>query len=206
MVPLARELEPWARVYAPDLPGHGASDKPPRPLDAPRLAEALAEVIRRLDVDRPVLLGNSFGCQIVAELAATRQDLPSACVLVSPTYDPAARPPQQLARWLRNMPKEPPALGLTLIRDYVDARPHRALGMVVRSMRHRIEERLPLVRAPTLVVSGGRDPIAPPRWAEEAARLLPDGRLAVVEHAAHTVNFSDPRELAGLVREFLAER
>lgn len=35
--------------------------------------------------------------------------------------------------------------------------------------RHRIEEVLPRIQAPTLVVRGPRDPIIPPRWAEEAA-------------------------------------
>ena len=205
MGPLGSELEPWARVYAPDLPGHGLSEKPRRPLDALRLSEALAEVLAGLSAERPILLGNSFGCQIVAELAASRPDLPSACVLVSPTYDPAATRLQQVVRWLRNMSKEPPSLGRTLLRDYVDARPHRALAMVARSLQHRIEDRLPLVRAPTLVVCGDRDPIVPSRWAEEATRLLPNGELCVVREAAHTLNFSHPRELAGLVREFVGE-
>lgn len=42
MVPLAKHLAPDFRVYAPDLPGFGASDVPPRILTTPELADALA--------------------------------------------------------------------------------------------------------------------------------------------------------------------
>ena len=52
---------------------------------------------------------------------------------------------------------------------------------------------------------GSNDPIVPQRWAEEATRLLPQGRLAVVPGAFHTVNFSSPLELVRVMVPFLAE-
>ena len=58
---------------------------------------------------------------------------------------------------------------------------------------------------PTLVVRGSRDQIVPQRWAEEAARLLPMGRLVVIPGAAHTANYSAPMELAHVTRAFLSE-
>jgi 2-hydroxy-6-oxonona-2,4-dienedioate hydrolase len=41
--------------------------------------------------------------------------------------------------------------------------------------------------------------MVPRDWAEEAVRLLPQGRLVVVPGAAHTVNFTHPTELAAVV-------
>jgi pimeloyl-ACP methyl ester carboxylesterase len=70
----------------------------------------------------------------------------------------------------------------------------------------RVEEKLRDVHAPTLVVRGERDPIAPQRWVDEFTARLPRGRMAVVPGAAHTVNYMAPNALADLVREFLSDR
>jgi 2-hydroxy-6-oxonona-2,4-dienedioate hydrolase len=43
----------------------------------------------------------------------------------------------------------------------------------------------------------------PQRWAEEAAALVPDGRLAVVPGAGHTLNYNAPAELARICRPLL---
>ena len=45
----------------------------------------------------------------------------------------------------------------------------------------------------------------PQRWAEEAASLLPMGRLAVIPGAAHTANYGWAAEFARVVRAFLDE-
>ena len=71
-------------------------------------------------------------------------------------------------------------------------------------MEDRIEEKLPHVRVPALVVRGSKDPIVPQRWAEEVARLLPMGRLVVVPGAPHTLVYDAPLELARVVRPFLS--
>lgn len=39
--------------------------------------------------------------------------------------------------------------------------------------------------APVLLVAGGRDPVTPPRFAEEIARHLSDARIVTVPHMAH---------------------
>src|SRR5205807_2692397 len=112
-----------------------------------------------------------------------------------------------LVRWALNSPSEPAAgstsLGSVVRQDYRDA----GVGRVIATFRHalsdRIEDKLPRLAVPTLVVRGARDPIVPQRWAEEAARLLPNGRLIVVPRAAHTMNFTSPDALARVVRSFV---
>lgn len=59
------------------------------------------------------------------------------------------------------------------------------------------------MKMPTLIARGEYDPIVPQRWAEEAVRLLPDGRLAVLPGAPHAANFDAPDELAEIVLDFL---
>lgn len=205
MLPLVRELEGELPIYAPDLPGYGLSEKPPRALDTAELAAALGEAIDALALERPVLLGVSYGCQIVAELVAARPDAARACILVSPTYDPAASSLRNTLRWLANAPLERPSIVPVVARDLADMGLARAFRTTVYSMRHRIELRLPHVPHPTLVVTGELDPTVPRRWGDEAARLLPCARHVVVPRGPHTLNYSRPREVAALVRAFIGD-
>jgi 2-hydroxy-6-oxonona-2,4-dienedioate hydrolase len=207
MVPTAERLAPHARVYAPDLPGYGESDKPARALDVPALADALAAWMRAVGLGRADLVGNSFGCQILADFAARYPARVRRLVLLGPTVDPRARSPARLAaRWLLNVPREPLALDLVVARDFLDMGPRRTIGTIRQMLRDRIEAKLPLVRAPTLVVRGARDTIVPRRWAEAATRSLPRGRLATIPGAGHTVNYNAPGAVARLVLAFLAEQ
>ncbi|MDQ4105774.1 MAG: alpha/beta hydrolase [Actinomycetota bacterium] len=206
MVPTAQLLAPHHRVYIPDSPGFGESEGPERVPGVPDLASLLGEWMEAVGVGRAALLGNSFGCQVAAELAVRRPELVERLVLQGPTTDPRARTAARLiTRWLLDVPKESPSQGPIMLRDYRQAGLRRAADVFRRMLEDRIEERLPRIEIPTLVVRGSRDPIVPQRWAEEATDLLPEGRLVVIPGAAHTINYSAPLELSRVVLPFLKE-
>ena len=98
---------------------------------------------------------------------------------------------------------EPPSLALAHLRDYRRAGLRRAWTTFRHALAHPVGDRLPLVQAPTLVVRGSRDPIVPQRWAEEAAGLLPRGRLAVIPGGPPVVNYTTPGAFVEVVRAFL---
>jgi 2-hydroxy-6-oxonona-2,4-dienedioate hydrolase len=198
--PLARLLAADFRVLLPDLPGYGESDAPGRLLGVPELAGVLALWSRAHAGGAAVWVGNSLGCQVVAELAAESPDLVQSIVFVGPTVDRRARSaPRQLARLVRDAPREQLSLVGTWIRDLYSAGLRRAWGTLGVALRDDIEDKLPRIRAPRLVVRGARDPLAPQRWAEEVAR---GGELAVIPGAAHAAHHSHPREVAGHIRRF----
>jgi pimeloyl-ACP methyl ester carboxylesterase len=210
LLPTAGRLITTCRVYVPDLPGFGLSGKPRDILDVPALADALAAWMRVMRLQTATLLGNSFGCQIIAELGVRHPALMTRAVLQGPTMDPKARTvTRQLLRWILNSPLEPvPAwtsLGSVVRQDYRDAGVSRVIATFRHALHDRIEDKLPRLAVPTLIVRGSRDPIVPQRWAEDAARLLPRGRLVVVPDAAHTMTFTSPDALADVVRAFIAE-
>jgi pimeloyl-ACP methyl ester carboxylesterase len=73
------------------------------------------------------------------------------------------------------------------------------------AMRGRLEnmrEHVRRVWCPTLVVRGADSDVFGARDAERLAAALPDGRVATVADAGHTVQGDNPRALAQLVREF----
>lgn len=85
MIPTAHQLATDCRVYVPDLPGFGDSDKPAKVFDVPELADWLVAWMPAIGLDRVALLGNSFGCQVIADLAARYPERVEAAVLQGPT-------------------------------------------------------------------------------------------------------------------------
>ncbi|MEV4090296.1 alpha/beta hydrolase, partial [Nonomuraea fuscirosea] len=209
----SRELLPFVRVlgerhdaWSVDLPGFGRSDKPAEPLTLAALADAVAAWIVEARLDRPCLLGGSFGCQVAVEVAARHGERVGALVLVGPTVDPQARSwVRMAARWLRNSVRESPRMVPLNLADYRDAGLRQVLASFGASMRDRVEDKLPHVSVPALVVRGGKDRMVSQAWAEQVARLLPRGRLVVMEGLPHMVPYRDPGALAEQVAVFLAE-
>ncbi|OIJ98501.1 alpha/beta fold hydrolase [Streptomyces monashensis] len=208
----SREFRPFAEVlghrydtWTVDLPGFGASAGPRRPLVLRALADLLVEWLTAVGLDHVLLLGGSFGCQVAVDAAVRHPDRIAGMVLVGPTVDPAARSfPRQLLRWLRNAPHERPSMAALNLADYRDAGGRRVVGAFAEALRDRIEDKLPHVAMPTLVVRGAQDRMVPQEWAEEATGLLPAGRLAVVGNSGHMVPCRQAHALAGLVTDFLA--
>lgn len=205
LTPTARHLAPGRAVFAPDLPGFGESEKPRRALDIPGLADALLGWMAAVGLGRAVMLGNSLGCQIIADVGARRPTPLAAAVLVGPTPDPRARSVLGHAwRLARDLRHESLDSLLTQGGDYLRAGPRRTLATLRHALADPVERKLPLVSAPALVVRGGRDPIASQAWCEEVAAALPRGQLLVVPGAPHAVNHVRPAELARATLEFLS--
>lgn len=206
MMPTAQRLSAHAPVFAPDLPGFGLSSKPRCALNVPELADALAAWMKESGLERAVIVGNSLGAQIIVDFAVRYPERVVRAVLVAPTIDPRARVfMRQLARLLLDALREPFSLLPIVIMDYLRAGLARAARTLSHALVDKIEDKLPLMRTKTLVVLGGKDPIVPLRWMEDATALLPRARLVVIPHAAHAVNYNSPDELAREVLQFLNE-
>jgi 2-hydroxy-6-oxonona-2,4-dienedioate hydrolase len=204
MMPTARRLAPHRSIYAPDLPGSGRSTKPSRPLNLTELSDALCSWMEALGINRAVLLANSIGCQVVVDLALRRPEMVEQLILVSPTVDSAARTAwRSFARLLLDIPHERLSLAFIALLDYLRAGFGRMALTFGYAIQDRIEERLPFVQQPTLVVRGRLDPVVPERWAKEVSRLLPASQLVVIQSAGHAVNHNSPEQLAQVVLDFL---
>ncbi len=83
-------------VAAVDLRGHGRSGKPDGPYDVPTVAEDLARLIPRLGLDRPVVAGQSWGGNVVLELAARHPSIIRGIVCVDGGW---LEPARAFAEW-----------------------------------------------------------------------------------------------------------
>jgi|GEM_PF-1073652 len=206
MIPTAEPLARTHRVYVPDFPGFGDSDKPERVLSVSGLADALAAWMEAVGLENALLLGNSFGCQIIGDLAARYPHLVGGAVLQGPTTPPEERSWfWQFIRWQQNAPNNPPSMEAVAGSDYDKTGYVRALRTFHFSIQDRLEDKLPHIEAPVLVVRGSDDPICNQEWAEKVTELLPKGRLEIMPDVAHTLVYTSGPQLAEVSLPFFRE-
>ena len=204
LLPTAVELAADFPVLVPDLPGYGLSDPSAAAPDLATLADATIECAVAAGHERVSLVGNSFGAQVVVEAALRHPERVERVALLGPPVDPAARSLlRQYVRWQRNAPDEHASCVVIMARDLADVGLQRAARLIRVMLDDAIEDKLPQVRCPALVVRGGRDRVVPARWAQRVAALLPRGELAVVAGYAHMAHYSGPLAVVPVLRRFL---
>jgi 2-hydroxy-6-oxonona-2,4-dienedioate hydrolase len=204
MIPTATRLTHDFRVYVPDIPGYGDSGDPGKILNVPQMADWLAAWMPSTGLARAAFLGNSFGCQVIADLAARYPARVTHAVLQGPTTPPDERSAfWQFIRWRQNQRYNPPWLGEVTNIDYHKAGFLRLVRSFMVQITDRIEDKMPRINAPVLVVRGAEDPIAPQAFCEMLVRLAPRGRLHIIPEVAHTLVVTASAPLARATREFL---
>lgn len=200
-------------VAGPDLPGFGRSGSPQHALDLAGLARALTRWLDARGIGPAILVGNSFGCQVIVEMVHREPSRALGLVLSAPTVDPAHRSSgAMIARVIADAPREPFSLAWLVTRAYLRAGPRRLLVTLRAAIADRIEEKLPRVAVPVAIVAGERDPLVTVAWAEEVAQLVGRERagaagatLHVLAGVTHALPYVAPAAFAARIAA-LAER
>ena len=81
------------RVLALDQRGHGASGKPKDGYDFPEVAADVAAFIQAMGLRNPILVGHSWGGNVVVQVAADYPDVPAGLVCIDGgTFEPSSLP------------------------------------------------------------------------------------------------------------------
>lgn len=206
--PLASSLARNRRVVALDLPGFGASEPIRGAVRWEELAETVVDLLAVLDLGRVTLIGHSMGAAIAIVAAADRPEFIERLVLVAPACYRALRGVEER---LLAMPIVGPTVmrkivGPAVLRRYVglDAKPTPLCWSMIEALEAptTIEARLPRVRAPSLVIWGRDDRVAPWTHGTRMARELGNARLEIFD-CAHFPEEERPTAVDALVRDFL---
>jgi pimeloyl-ACP methyl ester carboxylesterase len=227
--PVLAALERERDVIAVDLPGFG--DSPSLPVGvvpgAPALAQAVADFLDELGIERPVIGGNSLGGWIGLELA--KRGRARAVVALSPAgfadgWEQIAGRFQLMnawrgaqmrgvVEWMARRPgtraiaygalmgrakRLPPAAALAASRNLASSVAFTNTVAVITRDRFRGAEQ---VNVPVTLLWGTRDLVLFPWQAQRALRELPDARLVKLPGAGHVPTWDDPD---AIVRELLS--
>jgi pimeloyl-ACP methyl ester carboxylesterase len=169
------------RVIALDTPGYGCSDRVPGRPGVADYAAVVVEVLDAFGIDRAIVVGHHTGAVIAVEMAAAWPERVERVVLSGPVYTDAAGR-AQLAQLFKQWQVAPD--GSHLLDKWQKMhgwlpRPDLVQRLVVDLFRageaseqghfavaeYRMEERLPLVRCPALLLFCRNDPFASPQRA-----------------------------------------
>ena len=215
MTPVIDCLSAGSRVIAIDLPGFGGSAVPQDVWGTPDYAAHVRDVLAHLGVRRAHFVAHSFGAKVSFFLSATAPTLVDKLVLVGSSglrTPPSAR--ARAKRALSKLARGAGKLGVPgrLLRDRiyrsVASEDYRNAGAMrpifVTVVNEDLEDLLPQVSSPTLLVWGTGDDATPPAHARKMESLIPDAGLVWFEGAGHFAYLDDPGRFCHIVRHFLS--
>jgi pimeloyl-ACP methyl ester carboxylesterase len=208
-------------VYAPDLPGYGASQPLVGRYYIPELTGFVDKFSRSLGLGSFHLVGHSLGGGIALNCALEFPHKVKKLVLVS-----SLCLGREIALWVRllSIPALLRSIGAmtvamlrsiqwffdTLIQSVEFIMPLSpasvTVGGSITTLREQtlvLANRLSEIMMPTLLVWGGRDPIVPVRHAYAAAEVIPDCRIKVFEKRGHNVHRDELDQFSSVLTDFL---
>jgi len=93
-----------------------------------------------------------------------------------------------------------------MARDWVKLDLPAYVEIFERLGQHDAADVLEQLRAPTLVVAGGKDQFTPPHLSEAMVQHIPDAELYMLPNATHFGPLEYPAEIADRIKRFLATR
>ena len=203
--PALCELGAWTRAHLVELPGFSGSGEPPHPLDVGQFTDAVVQWLDAGELGGIVLAGHSSGTQVAARVAARALPSIKALVLASPTMDPRFRSTRRiLLAWRRNHELEPPSLDEQHTPERQRAGLRRVRHALTAHLADALEDVVPHVPVPVLVLRGDRDRLCTEEWARELADLAPDGRFVPVP-GAHSFVWTAPAAWSDPIRRLAEE-
>ena len=183
------------RVVALDLPGHGCTPMPSETITISYYGRVVEELCRRLDLAPAVLVGNSMGGYVSAEVAIEFPATVERMLLLS-----------ALRHWMLNM----------VVRHPTRLRPDIAFEGLLKGMNkpgfydalvtcldYDFVDRLPEIGCPTLVVWGRDDAIIPVKDADTFVELVPGSRKLIIEDTGHVPMVERPVTFNDHLEQFL---
>jgi pimeloyl-ACP methyl ester carboxylesterase len=214
-------------VVAWDAPGCGRSFDPSEDYGLDGYADCLAAFIEALGLERPHVLGLSFGSGLVLELFRRHPKLPRSLVLASAYagwlgslgrevaeerrqwgLQAAERPREEFVRdfgetlFTASVPAEIVNETLEICRDF---HPAGLRAMANAFADADLRDVLPLIDVPTLLIYGDADQRSPISIGEELHAQIPGSKLVVIPGPGHMVNLEAPDRFNEEVRSFLRD-
>lgn len=216
-------------VVIPDLPGHGFTELPALSrLSLPTVSTALAHLLAALNLQPARCAGHSAGAAILARLALDKRIAPDFLISFNGAFFPfggqAAAFFSPLAKLLVWNPLAPRIFahmadarsvkrllddtgshispeGIALYQRLFESHPHvsGALGMMAAWDLHALQQDLPKLAVPLVLVKAAGDRSIPPQSADQIAARVPGSMVVTLNNLGHLAHEEQP----GLAAEII---
>lgn len=204
------------KVYNVDFPGFGESHEPSQVWGVEEYTQLIEQFVKAENIENPILLGHSFGGR-VGILYSSRNKV-NKLILV----DAAGVKPRRSLKYYfkvytyklgkKLMPliygKERAQQRIEAMRakrgssDYNNASPMMR-AILSKVVNEDLKDKMPLIKAPTLLIWGENDTATPLRDAKIMERLIPNAGLVSFPGCGHYSFLDNPFQFAAVLRSFL---
>lgn len=216
---LMRLPEDIGSVVAVDLPGFGGTDRPPDRWGIRDYAGWVEAAMQLFPHQHPILIGHSFGGSIAIVLAGSKPNAVRGLILVAAGHLTPRTPVKlsvfrALAAFGKRLLGDPARISIArhaqrfLYRlagahDGLRAGPMQPIFR--RVIEERVNEDLPRITAPTIVIWGDRDQETPMRDAGEIVSKVSGAELRVLPGLGHAPHREQPAQFASALEHALRD-
>lgn len=214
MQPLATYLAQWFRVWNLDLPGFaGQTPEPPFAWDIYDYTKMLATFIEKMAIQKPTLIGHSFGGRMSIIYAAKHADVKKVVLL-----DAAGiKPKRSLDYYAKVYTYKASKIFLSLpglkkqkeklqknagSADYQNSTP-RMKEILAKVVNEDLQYLMPDIQAPTLLIWGENDDATPVSDAKIMEKLIKNAGLVVLANAGHYAYLECLEQVKRILHSFL---
>jgi pimeloyl-ACP methyl ester carboxylesterase len=222
---MAPDLSRDHTVVAWDAPGFGRSSDIGETWRARQFADALAGFLAALGMERPHVVGHSFGSMLALAFFEHHRSTPASLVLLGGYAGWAGSlSPEEVSRRLQAFlhmadqadefdPRSYPGLFseliapdrdaalATMMRENIRPATVRAAGYI--GAETDLRPVLPTIDVPTLLLHGEADARSPVTAAEDLHAQIPTSELVVLPRLGHAGCIEDPEACAAQIRRFV---
>ncbi|MBR2710984.1 MAG: alpha/beta hydrolase [Bacilli bacterium] len=169
------------RITILDFPGYGESPEPSSAWFISDYCELVHDLIVKLKIDNPILIGHSFGGRVAIKYASLYDVsklvlFGAPCIRKNKELDAKTK----FLKWAKTLP------GMNGIgeymKKYIGSRDYKAASPIMRqvlvnTVNEDLSEDAKKIKCPTLLIWGTNDTEAPIEDARELEKLLSDGAL-----------------------------
>lgn len=207
MKPIGDRLQKNHRITILDFPGFGESEEPKTALTVYGYCEILEELLKKLKVKKPVIMGHSFGGRI-AIIYASRNEVEKVVLFGSPCIRKEVKPSLKL-RMLKSLKKIPGINKLEgFAKNHMGSRDYKNASEIMKKIlvnvvNEDLSECAKKINVPTLLIWGDRDTEAPVEDAKELEKIIPDAGLIVLPNSTHYAYLENLPQVINILNNFL---
>lgn len=209
MDPIGKRLENLATITIIDLPGHGESSEPKVALTIYDYRDIVKELLDKLKIKNPILIGHSFGGRVSICFAA-EYDVEKLVLLGSPCI----RKQQKVSaktKILKGLKKVPVLNKLEgFAKKHIGSRDYRAASPVMRqilvnTVNEDLTEQAKKINCSALLIWGDCDTEAPLEEAQELETIMKDAGLVVYNGGTHYTYLEFINPVCNVIKTFIKE-
>ena len=207
MKPIGDNFSKNYKVLIPDLPGFGKSDEPKDIWTMYDYADFIHELIEKLDIKKPILMGHSFGGKI-SLIYSSKYEVEKLVLFASP-FRKGIKKLSLKTRMLKFLKKVP---GLNKLEGYakkhIGSQDYRQASefmrkILVEHVNLDTTEDVKKIKCPTLLIWGTNDIQVPLDEAYVLEKLIKDSGLVVYEGCTHYAYLERLGQIINVLRSFL---